>query len=108
VAAYVIAHLTVTDPDRYTGYGSGFVPILHRYGGRLLMVDDEVTVLEGAPESGRHVILEFDDRGSAEAWYRSPEYQGILPHRLAAAATHFVAIAETPTAVSDWITSQIS
>ena len=104
--AYVIAFLTVTNRERYAGYSSGFAAILQQYRGRLLLVDDDVTVLEGAPEPGRHVILEFDDRASAEAWYRSPEYQGILPHRLAGSTTHFVAIGETPAAVADRIANR--
>lgn len=38
-------------------------------------------VLEGDPIEGG-VILRFPDMDAARDWYRSPEYQAALPHRL--------------------------
>jgi uncharacterized protein (DUF1330 family) len=96
VAAYVIAHLQVLDPERYDAYAANFLPILTRHGGRLLMVDEAVDVLEGPPAPGRHVVLQFEDRDAAHRWYQSPEYQAILGHRLAASTTHCVLIGQTP------------
>ncbi len=42
-----------------------------------------VGLLEGAPEPKRVVITEFADIEAARRWYNSPEYQAILPIRLA-------------------------
>ncbi len=47
------------------------------YGGRWLVLDGEVEVLEGA-WPGSVVLMEFPDRETARKWYDSPEYQDIL------------------------------
>ena len=47
------------------------------YGGRWLVLDGEVEVLEGA-WPGSVVLVEFPDRETARKWYHSPEYQDIL------------------------------
>jgi len=103
--AYAIGYLTIDEPERYAQYIADFMPILASYGGKVLLVDDNVEVLEGDPPAGRHVILEFADAAAARRWYSSPEYQRILQHRLAASTTHFVAIAQTPRDVQAWIES---
>jgi uncharacterized protein (DUF1330 family) len=40
-------------------------------------------LIEGGPEPKRVVILEFADAAAVKRWYNSPEYQKILPNRLA-------------------------
>jgi uncharacterized protein (DUF1330 family) len=47
------------------------------YGGRWLVLDGQVEVLEGA-WPGSAVLMEFPDRETAKKWYLSPEYQEIL------------------------------
>ena len=42
-------------------------------------------MLEGENRPGRVVVLEFPSREQAKRFYDSPEYQAILPLRLAAA-----------------------
>ncbi|HEY4252227.1 MAG TPA: DUF1330 domain-containing protein [Roseomonas sp.] len=48
--------------------------------GRFLVHGQPVTVLEEG-WAGDLVIIAFPDRARAEAWYRSPAYQAILPLR---------------------------
>lgn len=92
MTAFVVAHLTVHDWDRYRQYGAGFFAPLEQYGGKVLMAEDDLEVLEGSPPRGRHVILEFEDLDAARAWYHSPEYQETAKHRFAASTAHFVGI----------------
>ena len=47
------------------------------YGGKWLVLDAQVEVLEGA-WPGSVVLMEFPDMDTAKEWYRSPEYQEIL------------------------------
>jgi uncharacterized protein (DUF1330 family) len=61
MAAYVIGYLTVHDWERYRKYGAGFFGPLEQYGGKALMAEDNLEVLEGTAP-GRHVILEFEER----------------------------------------------
>lgn len=81
---YIVGHIAVRDRERYALYEAGFMPILQRFGGRLLAVSDAPEVLEGDADNRRLVILAFDDRDAAIAWIRSPEYQALAKHRHAA------------------------
>ena len=52
--------------------------------GRAIIVDDDVTPVEGDWHGSRLVVLEFDDDAAFREWYDSPEYQAALPLRLSA------------------------
>ena len=78
MAAYMIARITVTDPADYATYAAQTAALAERFGGRFLVKGGAMTQLEGAGPD-RHVVVEFPDRASAEAWYNSTEYQAILP-----------------------------
>ena len=47
------------------------------YGGKWLVLDARVEVMEGA-WPGSAVLMEFPDMDAAKQWYRSAEYQEIL------------------------------
>ena len=66
---------------------STFLP----YGGRWLVLDGEVEVLEGA-WPGSVVLMEFPDRESARKWYASPGYQHILHLRTDNAVSDLVLV----------------
>ena len=61
-----------------------------RFSGRYLAVDRAPVALEGTPEEGRMVLIEFPDEESFRNWYDSPDYREILAHRLAGATCTFV------------------
>ena len=86
MAAYIIAHLQITDPEGFERYREAAPPIVARYGGRYLIRGGAAETLEGEWTVPRLVVLEFADRDAAERFYRSPEYQEILPIRLGATA----------------------
>lgn len=85
MTVYAIAQLSVHDRPRYDRYVAAFMPVLRKYGGRLLAVDDQPEVVEGQWGGGRIVVLSFPDRETFTTWANSPEYQAIAPDRLAAA-----------------------
>ena len=89
--AYMIARITVTDPADYAEYARQTAAIGAKYGARFLVKGGAMTQLEGdGPD--RHVVVEFPDRASAEAWYASPEYQAILPIALRASTRDLVIV----------------
>jgi uncharacterized protein (DUF1330 family) len=92
MACYFVAQLNVHDPDRYARYLEGTQDLLDRYGGRLLAVDLEATVLEGEWPYRRTVIIEFPSRDHLEAWYGSEGYRRIAEHRHAAATGNAVVV----------------
>lgn len=81
---YAVALLDIHDRDEYRKYEMGFLPILAKYGGRVLAVDESVEPIEGEWSAQRTVILRFESRAALDRWYNSPEYRKILPHRHAA------------------------
>jgi len=84
MAAYLIAHIDVTDRQGFAAYGAAVPAIIERFGGRYLIRGGEIQVLEGDWAVPRLVTIEFPNAARARAFYDSPEYQEILPLRLAA------------------------
>ena len=83
MACYVIAHITVNDPEAYGGYTAETPGTIAQYGGKFVVRGGASTAMEGEMPGERTVVIEFPDRATAENWYNSPEYQKILPIRLA-------------------------
>ncbi len=84
MTAYMIAQVEVADPDAYSLYTAQTPGLIEQYGGRFVVRGGNPEVLEGTLPGSRIVVIAFDDRAAAERFYRSPEYQKILPLRLAA------------------------
>ena len=84
MAAYWIAHVTVTDPAAYSGYQSLAPAAFARFGARFLARGGEADACEG-PSYQRHVVIEFPDLATARACYASAEYQTARAARLGAA-----------------------
>jgi len=81
--AYFIAEIELTNTAEYEPYRAAVPATIAQYGGRYLTRGSATELIEGGPEPKRVVILEFADAAAAKRWYNSPEYQKILPIRLA-------------------------
>ena len=82
--AYLIAQVTVTDPEAYARYSAGTRAAAEKFGARPLVRAGKMEVLEGHGRP-RVVILEFDSLDLARGYYNSSEYQAARLHRLVAA-----------------------
>ena len=82
--AYWIAHVTVTDPSRYTGYQSLAPQAFAKFHAKFLARGGLSDAPEG-PVYQRHVLIEFPDLATARACYASPEYQAARAQRAGAA-----------------------
>ena len=80
--AYFVVELEATNIDGMASYRAAVPETLEKYGGRFLVRGGNTELIEGGPEPKRIVILEFADAAAVKRWYRSPEYQKILPDRL--------------------------
>ena len=80
--AYVIAQLTVTNSEGFENYRQAVEPIVEAHGGRFLVSGGEIASLEGELGKPRMIMIEFPDTAAAERFYKSPEYQAVLPLRL--------------------------
>ena len=90
--AYVIARVEVTDPEQYRKYQAESPGAIAAYGGRFIARGGEVTTLEGAEETRRLVVLEFDSVEAERAWYDSERYTATRALRDGAAHMDMVVV----------------
>jgi uncharacterized protein (DUF1330 family) len=81
--AYFVVELDTTNQAGMEPYRAAVPATIAQYGGRYLARGGATELIEGGPEPKRVVILEFADAAALKRWYNSPEYQKILPARLA-------------------------
>jgi uncharacterized protein (DUF1330 family) len=72
--AYVIAMMSIHDPETYKKYTDATPPIVKKHGGKFLTRGEKVTTIEGEEYKGRMVILEFPSEDHVQAWFADPEY----------------------------------
>ena len=73
---YIIAHVTVNNPEAYQEYIARDTPIIAAHGGRPIVRGGTSEQPEG-PAFDRHVVFEFDDYEKAKALYHDPAYQEV-------------------------------
>lgn len=88
---YWIAHVDISDPDRYKDYVAANAKAFSKYGGRFLVRAGDNEVVSGEL-TGRHVVIEFKDYETALACYGSPEYQAAIKIRDQASTANVVII----------------
>lgn len=88
---YVIAHITVREPERYKEYVRLDTPVIERHGGRFLVRGGAAEVVEGESFE-RHVVIEFPSYAAARALYDDPEYQDAAEIRRATADSVIIVV----------------
>lgn len=83
MAAYVVADITVTNPEGYAPYRPLAAASIAQHGGRFIARGGAIELLEGDWPAQRVVVIEFSSMAAARAWYASPEYQAALKIRFA-------------------------
>lgn len=83
--AYVIGHITVKDPGKWTEYRNKVPATLAPWGGELMFRGTRETVLCGEHDHTDIVVIRFPDADSITGWYNSPDYQALIPVRTQAA-----------------------
>jgi uncharacterized protein (DUF1330 family) len=82
---YVIAQLKMTDRAAYDRYQARSFDVFRKFSGRLLSADENPTVLEGAWDRDKLVLMSFPGEAAYRAWADSPEYLEISKERKAGA-----------------------
>ena len=89
---YVIARVTVTNPEAYAEYAKGATEAIRQYGGRPLVRGGAYEALEGEARP-RNVVIEFElRRAGPHAIINSPEYQAAKAKREGACVAEFVLV----------------
>ena len=91
-SAYVLANVTVTNPEQYEQYKKLSTIAMQAHGAEVCIRGGSVQVLEGDWSPGRIVLLKFPSMEKARAFYDSPEYQAAKNAREGAAVMRMLAI----------------
>jgi uncharacterized protein (DUF1330 family) len=92
MAAYVLAHIDVTDPEQYQEYIRMSPASITQYGGRFLARGPAPEILEGSWVPKRLVLIEFPSAEQARRWWSSPEYAPAKAKRQATSTGDLVII----------------
>jgi uncharacterized protein (DUF1330 family) len=94
--AYIIARVQVTDWERYREYTKLTPGAIAQFGGRFIVRGGQTVTLEGPPETGRVVVIEFPAFEQAKAFYDSAEYGRARKLREGAAIGQFILVDGLP------------
>lgn len=92
MTVYVIARFKIHDRAGYDRYEENFMEVFEPFGGTMLSVDEEPTVLQGEFDFTRSVLIEFPSADKAMAWMGSAEYQAIAKHRIEASVGNAIMV----------------
>ena len=92
MSAYLIADITVTDPERYEDYKKLAPPAIAAYGGKYVVRGGKSEKLEGNWEPNRIVILEFESTEKAKEFINSPEYREARALRHETASSNMIVV----------------
>jgi uncharacterized protein (DUF1330 family) len=85
VAAYVIGHITVKDAEKWAEYCSKVPATLAPWGANLVLRGKRLAVFSGEHSYTDTVVIRFPDADAVVNWFRSPDYQALIPLRTQAA-----------------------
>ena len=94
MAGLWIAHVNVTDEERYGRYVAEASRIIPAHGGEFLARGGRYEQMEGDDHS-RNVVVRFPTYADAVACYRSDDYQAVVDDAIAASERSIV-IVEIP------------
>jgi uncharacterized protein (DUF1330 family)/uncharacterized protein YjiS (DUF1127 family) len=89
--AYWIVRVSVRDEARYLDYLAAAKPAFEKFGAKFIVRGGAFEAMEGQARD-RNVVVEFADRATATACYRSPEYDAAKAIRQQVAEADFIII----------------
>jgi uncharacterized protein (DUF1330 family) len=92
---YVIAEITVTDPEAYKQYAAAVAPMVAKFGGKYIVRGGQTVTVEGDAPAGRIVVIEFESLAAAQSFEDSAEYQAVAALRHKAARSRLFLVEGT-------------
>jgi len=89
--AYWIVRVSVRQPEHYPDYLAAARPAFEKFGAKFIVRGGEFELMEGHARD-RNVVVEFADRETAVACYRSAEYQKAKAIRQQIADADFIIV----------------
>lgn len=84
-AAYVIGHIKVKNEESWVNYRNQVPGTLAPWGAELVCRGRCMDRFSGESAFQDMVVIRFPDTSAMRGWFRSPEYQALIPLREAAA-----------------------
>ena len=84
MAAYFVFHNRFCEGQTLDDYLPKALESMAPYSHEIIIADENSEVIEGSSDLPRTIVIKFESRSDATAWYNSPEYRAVLPLRLAA------------------------
>jgi uncharacterized protein (DUF1330 family) len=86
MAAYIVATVRISDPEKFALYGKAIAGLSERFGGVPVVKGPVAEVLEGgSPVGERVVVTRFETAEAARAYIGSPDYRAAAEQREGAA-----------------------
>jgi len=86
MAAYIVATVRISDPDKFAHYGKAIAGLSEQFGGVSVVKGPVAEVLEGgSPVGERVVVTRFETAEAARAYIGSPDYRAAAARREGAA-----------------------
>jgi uncharacterized protein (DUF1330 family) len=79
--AFYISEFVVSDREGMKPYSAQVESTFRPFGGRYIVRGGKISTLEGDGPKGGMVVIEFDSKEQAQAWYDSPAYRKLMPIR---------------------------
>ena len=80
---YVVAMITVNNMQDYKPYMAQTEALVEEYGGQYLIRGAEQDIKESKPPHDRFVVIEFESRAQANAFYHDARYEEVRKIRQA-------------------------
>jgi uncharacterized protein (DUF1330 family) len=90
MSVYVIAQIEIQDAAEYRKYEAGFVELVARYRGEILVAEDHPRVLEGEWNCSRTAVVRFRGEREARLFFESPENQMLDKIRLRSSKNNMI------------------
>ena len=91
-SAYIVANVTVTNPEQYAEYRKLSTIAVQAYGAEFCVRGGAVEVLEGDWTPDRVVVLKFASVEKAKAYYHSVEYTAAIQARQGASVMRMIVV----------------
>ena len=88
--AYVIVNVNIHEPIEYEEYKKLTPASVEAFQGRFIVRGGATEVLEGSPQPGRIVVIEFPNASLAKSWWSSSEYAVAKAIRQRTATTEMI------------------
>ncbi|PWQ93432.1 DUF1330 domain-containing protein [Leucothrix arctica] len=91
MSSLIIANFNLLDQEKLAQYGAAAAVTIANYGGEFI-AKGQSNNMSGDSDYTMAAVIQFADKETATKWYKSPEYQAIIPLRDEAMDSQFLLV----------------